>query len=252
MKIALVTGASSGIGRDMSQVLSKLGYRVILVARNRQKLEDVKNKIREGEIYIADLSKKEECIRLHEYVKKQYGCIDILVNNAGFGLFGEFDKTELQTEIDMISTNSIAMHILTKLFLKDMIEKDRGHILNVASIAGLMPAGPLMSTYYATKNYIVSLSMSIQTELKKRKSKVNISILCPGPVDTNFNNVAKVKFNLKERNSMEIAEYAIKNMLKGKQIIVPGFSIKLARIGAKMFPDKLVARINYHMQERKR
>lgn len=151
----------------------------------------------------------------------------------------------------MINTNITAMHILTKLFLKDMIKKDKGYILNVASIAGFMP-GPLMATYYSTKAYIVRLTQSIYTELKKKKSNVSISVLCPGPVATNFNSVAGVKFNLKSLPSEYVAKYAIEKMFKHKLIILPGVKIKIARFLAKICPEKLVARVCYHMQQKKR
>ena len=150
----------------------------------------------------------------------------------------------------MINTNVTAVHVLTKLYLKDMIAKNAGHILNVASIAGFMP-GPLMATYYATKNYVVSLSRAINRELKKEKSNVKISILCPGPVDTNFNNVAGVKFNLRGKSSEYVANYAIENMLKGKLIILPGITIKLAKAFSEICPDAIKEKIAYHMQKKK-
>ena len=125
----------------------------------------------------------------------------------------------------MIHTNIIAYHILTKLYLKEMIKKDSGKILNVESIAGFMP-GPLMTTYYSTKNYVVRFSESIREELRRKKSKVQISILCPGPVDTNFNKVADVEFALKGLSSEYVAKYAINKFLKGKFYIVPGWKIK--------------------------
>ena len=148
---------------------------------------------------------------MHKKVKD----IDFLINNAGFGDCGDFTKTDLDKEIAMIHTNIIAYHILTKLYLIDMKKVNRGKILNVASIAGFMP-GPLMSTYYATKSYVVRLSESIREELRKENSKVQISILCPGPVDTNFNKVANVKFHMREANSQKVADYAIKQVQKGK------------------------------------
>ncbi len=132
-----------------------------------------------------------------------------------------------------------------------MIEKNRGHILNVASIAGFMP-GPLMCAYYSSKAYVVRLSEGIREELKKQKSNVKISILCPGPVNTNFNNVAGVKFNLPSYTSEHVAKYAIDKMLKNKFLIVPGIKIKLARAMSKISPNNITAKITYHMQERKR
>ena len=176
--------------------------------------------------------------------------MDILINNAGFGDCGNFTKTSLDKEISMINTNVIAYHTLMKLYLIDMKEKNEGKILNVASIAGFMP-GPLMATYYATKAYIVRISESIREELKKEKSDVQISILCPGPVNTNFNNVANVKFHLREANSTDVAKYAVKKLEKGKFYIVPGFDVKMARLGAKLFPAPLISKVTYMMQKRK-
>lgn len=248
---ALITGASSGIGRDMARVLASKGYNLSLVARNEEELNNLakeleeKNKI-EVETIAMDLSNEENCKELYRRVKD----IDILINNAGFGDCGNFTKTSLNKEINMIHTNVIAYHILTKLYLIDMKEKCRGKILNVASIAGFMP-GPLMATYYATKGYIVRLSESIREELKKEKANVQISILCPGPVSTNFNKVANVNFHMREANSMQVAQYAIKKLEQGKFYIVPGLDVKLAKIGAKLAPAPFVSKITYLIQKKK-
>ena len=244
---ALVTGASSGIGRDIAKELSKRGYDLILVARNVERLEEVKKQIQtKAEIVSMDISKEENCEKLFQ----DYKDIDILVNNAGFGDCGHFEETSLDKDIQMIKTNIIAYHILTKLYLKEMIKNNSGKILNVASIAGFMP-GPLMATYYSTKAYIVRLSEAIRTELKKQKSKVKISILCPGPVNTNFNKVADVEFAIKGLSSEYVAKYTVKKFLKGKFYIIPGLSIKLAKIGAKIAPTNLVSKVSYKMQRRK-
>lgn len=244
---ALITGASSGMGRDMAKILSQKGYDLILVARDEKKLEEVKKQLKtETKIVVMDISKEENCKKIYEENKD----IDILINNAGFGDCGHFEETSLDKDIQMIHTNIIAYHILTKLYLKEMIKKDSGKILNVASIAGFMP-GPLMTTYYSTKNYVVRFSESIREELRRKKSKVQISILCPGPVDTNFNKVADVEFALKGLSSEYVAKYTINKFFKGKFYIVPGLKIKLARIGAKLAPASFVAKISYNMQKRK-
>lgn len=246
---ALVTGASSGIGRDMARYLSSLGYDIIAVARDGEALNKLKQNLQTNmEIISMDLSEEEDCKELYNTVKNKK--IDILVNNAGFGDFGEFADTDLDKDMKMINVNIKAVHILTKLFLKDMVKRNSGHILNVASIAGFMP-GPLMATYYSTKAYIVRFTQSIYTELKKKKSKVKISVLCPGPVNTNFNKVANVKFNLKGQSSEYVAKYGINKMLKGKLIIIPGIKIKIARFLAKISPEKLSARVCMKMQKRK-
>lgn len=214
---ALITGASSGIGRDIARQLNKKGYELVLVARDENKLNDLKNELGEGvQVVSMDLSIDKNCKELHTKVHD----IDLLVNNAGFGTCGDFTKTDLEKEIKMINTNITAYHILTKLYLQDMIKQDKGQILNVASIAGFMP-GPLMATYYATKSYVVRLSEAIREELKKQKSNVKISVLCPGPVDTNFNKVADVEFSTKGLTSEYVAKYTVKKLEKNKFYIIP-------------------------------
>ena len=246
MKV-LITGASSGIGRDIAINLSKKGYDLILVARDLEKLNEVKSKLHTNvEVVSMDVSNAENCKELHE----KYQNIDILVNNAGFGDCGYFTKTNLDKELKMIDTNIVAYHVLTKLYLQDMKQKNSGKILNVASIAGFMP-GPLMATYYSTKAYVVRLSEAIREELRREKSNVQISILCPGPVNTNFNKVADVQFALKGLSSEYVAKYAVDKLFKGKFYIVPGWKIKLARFGAKIAPNNFVAKICYNMQRRK-
>lgn len=250
MKV-LITGASSGIGRDMARVFASKGYHLVLVARNEEQLKELAKELKqtnqiEVETIAMDLSIVENCKELHKKVQD----VDILINNAGFGDCGNFTKTSLDKEISMINTNIVAYHILMKLYLIDMKAKENGKILNVASIAGFMP-GPLMSTYYATKAYIVRISESIREELKKEKSKVQISILCPGPVSTNFNKVANVKFHMREANSMEVAKYTIKKMEQGEFYIVPGMDVKLAKVGAKLAPTPLISKITYMVQKRK-
>ena len=248
MKV-LITGASSGIGKDMARVMAKKADELVLVARNLEKLEEIKKELEKDakiEIISKDLSIEENCKEIHNQVQN----VDILINNAGFGDCGNFTKTSLEKDINMIKTNIIAYHILTKLYLTDMREKNSGKILNVASIAGFMP-GPLMATYYATKNYVVKLSEAIREELKKEHSKVQISILCPGPVETNFNKVANVDFHLREANSMQVAKYAIKKLENGKFYIVPGIDVKIARFGAQILPANMISKFTYIAQKRK-
>lgn len=242
---ALITGASSGIGRDMARVLASRGYELVLVARNEESLKQLKDQLNaKVKIVAMDLSVPENCIKLHD----ENPDIDLLINNAGFGDCGVFTKTSLDKELSMINTNITAYHILMKLYLIDMKKVNKGHILNVASIAGFMP-GPLMATYYATKSYIVRISEGIREELKKEKSNVKISILCPGPVRTNFNKVANVRFAVKEADSFKVAKYAIDNL--NKFYIVPRMEVKFARIGVRFIPTSWVAKIAYRVQKRK-
>jgi short-subunit dehydrogenase len=247
---ALVTGATSGIGRDITRYLASLNYEVYAVGRNIEKLEELQNELGKNVKTIKmDISSKENCIALYEEIKDKN--IDLLVNNAGFGVFGNFTETDLEKEVNLINTNITAVHVLTKLFLKDMVKNNKGRILNVASIAGFAP-GPLMAAYYSSKAYVLRLTESIYEELKKQKSNVTISVLCPGPVATNFNNVANVKFSIKALSSEYVAKYAIDKTLKGKLVIVPGMKIKILRILSKLSPDKLTMKIIYQNQKRKK
>ena len=148
---ALITGASSGIGRDMARYLATLGWDLGVVARRTERLLSLKDELKNVDVMCitADLSNREDCFRVYEETKGVH--IDMLINNAGFGLAGDFVDTDLPTELRMIDTNITALHILTKLYLNDFVKRDSGIILNVASSASFM-AGPLLNTYYATKN----------------------------------------------------------------------------------------------------
>jgi len=247
---ALITGASSGIGRDMARELAKRGCDLILVARRANRLEEIKNEITgvSVETIECDVSTEENCTKLYNSVKDKG--VDMLVNNAGFGLAGEFLSTDLNKELNMIKTNVVAVHMLTKLFLKDFAEKDRGIILNVASSAAYM-AGPYLSTYYATKNYVRRLTEAVYRELKEKNSNVSVSVLCPGPVNTEFNDVANVKFALKGLSSEYVARYAIEKALKGKLYIIPGLQMKLGVFLLRFIPNKLMLKISAHIQKKK-
>lgn len=246
---ALVTGASSGIGLEIAKYLDSLGYEVILVARDKEKLESVAATLtNKPKIIVMDLAKIEDIKSLYVLVKNDN--IDVLINNAGFGLCGYFSETDLNRELDMIDTNVKAVHALTKLFLKDMKRKDKGYILNVASSAAFQ-SGPLMATYYSTKSYVYRLTEAIWYELKKQNSNVHISCLCPGPVDTNFNKVADVKFSVKPLKADYVAKYAVDKMFKNKLLIIPGFSIKCVKIFGRFLSDKALMRMTYRIQKRK-
>lgn len=247
---ALVTGASSGIGRDIARKLGNMGIRLIITGRDKESLEALRQEIgaRRVKIITADISRRDECLRLYREASAYE--VDILVNNAGFGLYGKFSVTELERELDMIDVNIGAVHILTKLFLRDFSARDRGYILNVASIAGFMP-GPLMATYYSTKNYVVRLTEAVREELRCQKSRVYIGAFCPGPVDTNFNSTAGVKFALRGISSEYAAECAVRGMFAGKALILPTASVKAAVIASRFIPDMLLASITRLFQSRK-
>lgn len=246
---ALITGASSGIGLDMARYLAQKKYELILVARNREKLEQIQKTLpTKVTIIVADLANEQKVKELYVITKKEN--IDILINNAGFGDFGYFTETDLNKELEMINTNIKALHILTKFFLRDMEQRNSGYILNVASSASFQP-GPLMSTYYATKSYVYQLTEAIYYEQKKKKTNVHISVLCPGPVKTNFNNVAGVKFGIKPQSSAFVAKYAINQMLANKMLIIPGFKMKCAKFFSRFVSDKFLLRITYRIQKKK-
>ena len=247
--LALITGASSGIGREMAIYLGELGYNLILVARRKEKLEELKKIIPTNvEIFSYDLQQEENIYKLYHQVKDQK--IDFLINNAGFGLFGMFSETSLERELEMINLNIKAYHIMTKLFLKDFMARNTGRILNVASAAGFL-AGPRLNTYYATKNYVAKLSIGLSEELRRQKSKVRISILCPGPVATEFNQVAKGTFQVAEENARKVARIAVQKALKNKLIIIPDGFTKIGLFFNRFLSWRLSARIVYHIQKRK-
>ena len=246
---ALVTGASSGIGKEIAYYLASLGIDLIIVARNKENLEKIKSDVNVNvKIITMDLKIKENVFKLYDMVKSDN--IDILINNAGFGLFGTFDETDLNRELEMIDLNVTTYHILTKLFLFDFLKKDSGYILNVCSSAGFM-AGPRLSTYYATKNYITKLTLAINEELRQKKSNVSISALCPGPVNTNFNKVAHGEFAINEISPKYVAKLGIDKMFKKKMLIVPTFKMKLTLFLTRFAPLRLQLIIAYHIQGRK-
>lgn len=246
---ALITGASSGIGLDMAKYLATMKCELILVARDKEKLEKIQESLpTKVTIIVADLSNEQKVKELYVLTKNEK--IDILINNAGFGTFGYFTETDINKEFEMIDTNIKAVHLLTKYFVKDMEKNNFGYILNVASSAAFQP-GPLMATYYATKSYVYQLTAALNYEQKKKKTNVHVSVLCPGPVDTNFNNVAGVKFGVKPLKSTYVAKYAIDKMFKNKMLIIPGFKMKCAKFFGRFIPTNLMLSIAYNIQKKK-
>ena len=246
---ALITGASSGIGLDMARYLATMKCELILVARDKEKLEQIQESLpTKVTIIVADLSNEQKVKELYVLTKNEK--IDILINNAGFGMFGNFTETDINKEFEMIDTNIKAVHLLTKYFVKDMEKNNFGYILNVASSAAFQP-GPLMATYYATKSYVYQLTAALNYEQKKKKTNVHVSVLCPGPVDTNFNNVAGVKFGVKPLKSTYVAKYAIDKMFKNKMLIIPGFKMKCAKFFGRFVPTNLMLSIAYNIQKKK-
>lgn len=252
--IALITGASSGIGEEFAKQLAERGFNLILTARRKERLIRLKNDIQKShdvkiKLLNYDLSKTNQCMELYEQVKNLN--IDIVINNAGFGLFGKFTETDLQRELEMIDVNIKAVHILTKLFVKDFRRRDYGYILNVSSVAGYM-AGPLMSTYYAGKNYVLQLTKAISQELKHDKINVYVGALCPGPVNTEFNKVAGAEFAIGGASAAQTVRYALNQMFIGKTVILPKSEIKALAALSKVLPSKLLLVLTYYAQTARR
>ncbi len=247
---ALVTGASSGIGYSIARYLSRLGYDLIVVARRKDCLINLKKECSTNvQVIDLDLSIISNMYKLYDMTKHEK--IDILVNNAGVGLYGEFYDIDTSKEISMLNLNVIATDVITKLFLKDMVKRNSGKILNVSSVIGFMPA-PLMSSYYASKAYITSMSRAINTELKMKRINVSVSTLCAGAVDTNFNSDLGISFFIPPSSSEKVAEYAIKKMMKNKEVIIPGTLNKFAYVLNKIIPIRLSKYPLYISQNGKR
>ena len=252
---ALITGASSGLGRDMARVLSQRGYDIIAVARRGDRLKELADELKTNvEIMVADVTDIEQCKKIAE----RAGEVNVLINNAGFGVFGDFSTTDLDKELLMLETNVRAVHILTKLFVKEFEKKNGGYILNVSSLASFFP-GPLFGAYYASKSYVLRLTQAIAEEERQKGSNVKLSVLCPGPVHTEFGDVAKVSFGTGTEKagkkiiitSRDVAEYAIKKMFLGKEVIIPGLLMKIAAFLRHILSDKMLAKAAYMIQSKK-
>ncbi|MDD6344789.1 MAG: SDR family oxidoreductase [Oscillospiraceae bacterium] len=246
---ALITGATSGLGKAMAEILSKKGWELILTGRNSEALKELQKSLKTNVYTVTcDLSKPQNAYKLYKVCRKH--SIDLLINNAGFGVFGYFGETSLKSELDMINVNITSLHILTKLFLRDFLRHNRGRIINIASGAGFM-TGPKLSGYYASKNYVVRLSLAIAEELKHLKTNVKISVFCPGPIDTKFNERAGVSFSIKPKSAEYMAEYALEKAFSNKTVIIPTFTMKIGVALSKIFPEKIVAPVVFHIQNKK-
>ncbi len=250
MKTALITGASSGIGKEFARRYAEKGYRLILTARREDILEQLREELKTEIVVIpADLSDEKQCFELLKKLKDED--IDVFINNAGFGLAGSFLTTDIEKEVNMIKVNDIAMHIMFKGILQKMDARGSGTILNVASSAGLFPGGPYMAGYYASKAYVVSLTRAVVQELKEKGSNVHVCALCPGPVDTDFNRNADVVFSLKGISASQCVSECLKEMDRKKIIIVPSVMMKAAVSLSKLAPAGLLTAMTGHQQKKK-
>lgn len=246
---ALVTGASMGIGREIAKVLAERGCELILCSRDEEKLRELAAELNVSAKVIAlDLSLEENCRKLYAQTCDEN--IDILVNNAGFGVFGKFCDSDPDAQLNMIDLNVRSLHLLMFLFLKKFRERNSGYIMNVSSVAGFF-AGPMMAGYYASKNYVTRLSEAVAEELRRERSRVKISVLCPGPVKTGFNARAGVKFSLSSAEARSTAIAAVDGMFAGKLLVVPVIGYRALIFLSRFLPRGLLARIVYSLQCKK-
>ncbi len=252
-KWAVVTGASSGIGLEFVKQLARQGYPLLLVARRRKRLFYIEWKMREAgvkcEALVADLAGEDGRKKLERWMGQHE--VEVFINNAGFGLAGSFSGTDLSREQEMIDLNVYAMHTLMKIALKAMRPAGGGYILNVASSAGLFPGGPYMATYYATKAYVASLTQGVAEELRLAGSRLYVGCLCPGPVDTEFNKVAEVRFALKGITPERCVRAALKDMKRRKTVIVPTLTMKAAVLAGRLLPGRLTVKMVAGQQRKK-
>jgi uncharacterized protein len=240
----LITGASSGIGKEIALVFAQRGFNLVLTARNGAALDETafgcKSHNVAVETFIANLAEESAPKNIVDYLSEKNIPIDILVNNAGFGSQGPFAELDLTRELEMVQVNVMALMSLTRQILPQMIARKAGRILNVASMAAFIP-GPLMATYYATKSFVVSHSLALKQEL--RDQGVTVTILCPGPVHTNFAKNADIhRSKLFTQTGAtpveEVARDAVDGCLKGKSIIIPGALNKLMAPLLKILPHR--------------
>ncbi len=248
---AFITGASSGIGKEMAFMLAKKGYDLILVARREERLKKMKKYLEyhypiRVEIAVCDLSSRNACGKLCK-TYSSYN-IEIVINAAGFGKIGYITETSLKEQVSMIDTNISALHILSHYFAKHMTQ---GYILNIASIAGFQP-GPYLSTYGATKAYVASFSLALGYELKKQGKNISVTTVCPGPVDTEFNHVAGTDFSLPSISAKECAKEALQGMFHKKSLVLPGFTNKLSYVATKFAPLCVKLPLTYQIQRAKK
>ncbi|MBM4166063.1 MAG: SDR family oxidoreductase [Ignavibacteria bacterium] len=248
-KTVLITGASSGIGLELSRLFADDGYRLIMVARESKKLKEAAGELQLKYVVpintiVKDLSDPNAPSEIFNQLQKEHITVDVLVNNAGFGTYGNFSETELEDELKMIQVNVVALMHLTKLFLKEMVKRKSGKIMNVASTAAFQP-GPMMASYYATKAFVLSFSEAISSEL--RRTGVTLTALCPGPTASGFQKRAKMersRFGRKKMMDAEIvAQLGYKAMMKGKTLVIAGLKNKVLAKAVRITPRKMVTAI---------
>ena len=247
-KYTLITGGSSGLGKELAFLYAKDGNNIILVATNKNKLEAVKEEINkinpsiDVEYLIADLSKQEEREKVFLYTKQKDYFINNLVNNAGFGDQKDFKDMDINFQLKMLDVNAGALLYFSRIYLDDMLKHNEGHIINVGSIAGFLP-GPYMSTYHASKGYVLLLGEALSYEL--RKTNVKCLTLCPGPFISDFVDKAHNDWTFKKIKPIpasEVAKQAYSKSKKGKNLHIVGFKNKLTIFATRFVPRSLVTK----------
>lgn len=254
---ALITGASNGIGLELAKVHASKGGDLVLVARNKSKLDELKTELEKQykiSVYIIgkDLSAFNSAQEVYDETTKQNIQIDFLINNAGFGVFGMFTETDWNKELQMINLNITTLTQFTKLYLKDMVKRKSGKIMNVASNAAFQ-SGPTMAVYFAVKAYILSFSEAVDEEVSDKG--VTITTLCPGVTETGFHAAAEMEESnvvkgKKLPTSREVAEYGYASMMKGKTVAIHGLMNYLMANSVRFLPRALVVKITRKMQEK--
>ena len=256
-RTALITGASSGIGRELAGLFAQDGHALILVARNTEKLSQLAEELRKThrihtEIISQDLSTTASAQKIFEQLKEKEITVEFLVNNAGFGVYGQFRSTDIRRELDMIQVHVAALTHLTKLFLPAMLKQQFGRILNVASTAAFVP-GPLEAVYFASKAYVLSLSLALSEELKH--THVTVTALCPGPTTTDFvrrAGIGKTRLFRSGSHVMsaeKVAKIGYRAMQKAKPVVIPGAFNKLQIFSTRFAPRPLTAKITRKLLE---
>ncbi|WP_158824856.1 SDR family NAD(P)-dependent oxidoreductase [Mucilaginibacter lacusdianchii] len=255
-KYALITGATSGIGFELAKIFAKEKYNLILVARNEQELNNCSNELKQSGIDVItiskDLFKREEAFAVYDEVKSRGLQVDVLVNDAGQGYYGQFKDTDIERELDMVQLNIGSLIILTKCFLKDMVARNEGKILQLGSIASQTP-GPWQSVYHGTKAFVLSFSEAIREELKG--TNVTVTVLQPGATDTDFFNKAEMQDSkiVQDKSSLsdaaEVAQDGFDALMAGDDKVISGFKNKAMIAMSNVTPESTVAHMMNEMQK---
>jgi short-subunit dehydrogenase len=256
-KTALITGASNGIGLELAKIHASKGGDLVLVARNKSKLDELKTELEKQfnvSVYTIgkDLSATESAQEIYDETNRQNIQVDYLINNAGFGDFGMFTDTDWNKELKMINLNITTLTLFTKLYLQDMVKRKSGKIMNVASIASFQP-GPTLAVYCATKAYVLSFTEAISNEVSDKG--VSIIALCPGATETGFQaagglDESKLFKDKKLPTGKEVAEYGYSSMIKGKTVAIHGIMNYILSNSIRFIPRALVLKVSRKMLDK--